>query len=286
MRNFILFIRRFFNLILFLGIEVVCVVMISRTNTLQGNDIISSANTVTGLIYKKQSDVVYYFGLRRMNDSLVNENAFLRKQLDALKSIDTLRDTLVHRQIDPHDTSVHVVRFADYYYRTARVINNSTNASNNYITINRGSADGISKNMAVISGTGIVGRVEHVSAHYASVLSILSTKQKVSAKLKDGTNGYVVWDEKQPNVLIMIDVPQQSKVKKGDSIYTAMFSIFSPDILIGTVVRSEIIKKNATQMIYLQSSTNFHNLQYVYVIENRMGDEKRRLEDSSINKSK
>jgi rod shape-determining protein MreC len=83
-RNFILFIRRFFNLILFLGIEIVCVMLISRTNTLQGNDIISSANTVSGIVYKKQSDVVYYFGLRKMNDSLLHENAVLRKQLDAL----------------------------------------------------------------------------------------------------------------------------------------------------------------------------------------------------------
>ena len=281
MRNFILFIRRFFNLILFLALEIVCIILIEHTNTLQGNDIVSSANTVSGLVYKKQSDVVYYFGLRKMNDSLLNENAQLRKQIDQLHSVDTLKDSIVHRKINPTDTSTHIVKFADYLYRTARVINNSTNASDNYITINRGSKDGIAKNMAVISGTGIVGRVEHVSAHFASVISILSSKQKVSAKLKNGTNGYIIWDEKQPDVLIMTDVPQQEKVKKGDSVYTAIFSIFSPDILIGTVVKTEMVKKDAMQRIYLQSSTNFHNLQYVYVIENKMAMEKKQLEDSS-----
>ncbi len=218
MRNFILFIRRFFNLILFLALEIVCIVLIEHTNTLQGNDIVSSANTVSGIVYKKQSDVVYYFGLRKMNDSLLNENAQLRNEIDRLRSIDTLKDSLVHRKIYPTDTTVHIVKFADYIYRTARVINNSTNASDNYITINRGSNDGVAKNMAVISGTGIVGRVEHVSPHFASVISILSSKQKVSAKLKDGTNGYIVWDEKQPEVLIMTDVPQQVKVKKGEII--------------------------------------------------------------------
>jgi rod shape-determining protein MreC len=249
---------------------------------MQGNDIISSANTVSGIVYKKQHDVMYYFGLRKMNDSLINENAFLRKQIDALHSIDTLRDSLVRRDIGPTDTAKHIVKFADYIYRTARVINNSTNASNNYITINRGTADGIGKNMAVISGTGIVGRVEHVSEHFASVLSILSSKQKVSAKLKDGTNGYIVWDEKQPNMLIMTDVPQQTKIKKGDSVFTAMYSIFSPDILIGRVVKAVLVKKTATQLIYLQSSTNFHKLQYVYVIENKMTGEREKVEDSSM----
>ena len=258
--------------------------LISRTNTLQGNDIVSSANMVSGMVYKKQSDVVYYFGLRKMNDSLMNENASLRKKMDLLNSLDTLKDSLVHKKIASTDTSVHIVKFADYVYRTARVINNSTNASDNYITINRGSHDGISKNMAVISGTGIVGRVEHVSAHFASVLSILSSKQKVSAKLKDGTNGYIVWDEKQPEVLIMTDVPTQAKVKKGDSIYTAAFSIFSPDILIGIVLRIEVVPKTGTYRIYLLSSTNFHNLQYVYVIENKMMAEKKQLEDSSATK--
>ena len=238
----------------------------------------------TGLVYKKQSDVKYYFGLRKMNDSLVEENALLRIQLDRIHSMDTLKDSLVRKRINTADTATHIVKYADYLYRPAKVINNSTNASDNYITIDRGANDGISKNMAVISGTGIVGRVEHVSAHFASVLSILSSKQKVSAKLKDGTNGYIIWDEKQPEVLIMEDVQQQAKVKKGDSVFTTMFSIYSPDILIGTVVRAELIKKNAMQKIYLQSATNFHNLQYVYVIENKMMMEKKQLEDSSAKK--
>ncbi len=252
---------------------------------MQGNDIISSANTVSGIIYKKQSDVVYYFGLRRMNDSLIDENATLRKKLDALNSIDTLKDSLVHTKIAPLDTSSHIVKYNDYVYRTARVINNSTNASDNYITINRGAKDGIYKNMAVISGTGVVGRIEHVSAHFSSLLSILSTKLKISAKLKGGTNGFVVWDEKSPDILTMIDVPQQVNVKKGDTIYTNNYSLyFPPDVMIGTVIKTEIIKKNAMQLIYMRSSTNFHNLQYVYVVENKMAAEKKTLEDSAAKK--
>jgi len=263
----------------------VCIILIERTNTLQGNDLVSSANTISGLVYKKQSDVVYYFGLRKMNDSLLNENALLRKKIDQVRSLDTLKDSVVHKKIGPPDSTVHIVKFNDYLYRTARVINNSTNASDNYITINRGSNDGISKNMAVISGTGVVGRVEHVSAHFSSVLSVLSAKLKVSAKLKNGTNGFVVWDEKGPDILTMTDVPQQINVKKGDSVFTNTFSLyFPPDVLIGTVVKTEVVKKNALQLIYLQSSTNFHNLQYVYVIENKMASERKQLEDSSAKK--
>ncbi len=285
MRNFIFFIRRFFNLILFLTLEVICVVMIERTNTLQGNDIVSSANAVSGLVYKKQNDVVYYFGLRRMNDSLQNENARLRQMIEQYRSLDTLSDSLVKTKTQVGDTSKHIVRFAEYVYRTARVINNSVNATDNFITINRGSQHGISKNMAVLSGSGVVGRVEHVSANYSSILSVLSAKQRVSARLKNTANGFVVWEGKNPRVLTMIDVPQQVEVKKGDSVFTNSYSLyFPPEVLIGTVIKTEPIKKNAMQHIYLKSSTDFANLQYVYVVENKMRQEKTQLEDSSTKK--
>jgi rod shape-determining protein MreC len=284
-RNFILFIRRFFNLILFLTLEVVCIIFIQRTNTLQGNDIVSSANAVSGLVYKKQTDVLYYFGLRKMNDSLLNENARLRQLVEQYRSLDTLKDTMVETRTTVGDSSKHIVRFSEYVYRTARVINNSTNASDNYITINRGSKHGISKNMAVLSGTGVVGRVEHVSRNFASILSVLSSKQKVSARLKGGTNGFVIWDGKNPRVLTMIDVPQQVNVKRGDSVFTNSYSLyFPPEVLIGTVVKTEQVKKNAMQHIYLRSSTDFSNLQYVYVVENKMTIEKKQLEDSSAKK--
>lgn len=258
--------------------------LIEHTSTLQGNDIVSSANTVAGLIYKKQNDVVYYFGLRKMNDSLINENALLRKKLDQMRSIDTLKDSVVLTKIAQQDTASHIVKYAEYLYRTARVINNSVNSSDNYITLNRGSADGVTKNMAVISGTGVVGRIEHVSAHFSSALSVLSAKLKVSAKLKNGTNGFVIWDEKSPDILTMTDVPKHIDVKRGDLVYTNSYSYFPPDVLVGAVTRIETDQKKGTKIIYLQSSTNFRSLQYVYVVENRMSAERKVLEDSANKK--
>lgn len=250
---------------------------------LQGNDIMSSANAALGLLYKKQQDVVYYFGLKRMNDSLLNENMRLRMKLAAYNSFDTLKDTTVTKIIQQAD-STHVVQYADFIYRTARVINNSVSAANNYITINRGSNHGIAKGMAVISGTGVVGRIVHVSGSYASALSVLSVKQQVSAKLKDGTIGHVAWEGDRPDVMVMKDVPQQIKVKKGDTVYTTSYSFFPPDVMIGTVYKTEAIKKTTQQLLYLRTSTNFRNLQYVYAVENKMLPERTQLEDSVKNK--
>ncbi len=247
---------------------------------LQGNDVLSSANTVAGIVYQKREDVVYYFGLKRLNDSLMSENIRLRQALSAIRYVDTFNDRIVkHPEIS--NDSAKIIRYADHIYRTARVINNSVTSENNYITINRGVKDGIRKRMAVLSGTGVVGEVVSVSDHFASILSVLNVKRKLSAKLRDGTMGSVMWEEGKPDVLILEDIPKEIKVYRGDSVFTTSYSFFPSDILIGTVDKMRINKKNNIQLLYLKSATNFRNLQYVYVVENTMAEERRKLEDST-----
>ncbi|HQE12102.1 MAG TPA: rod shape-determining protein MreC [Flavipsychrobacter sp.] len=281
MRNFILFIHRFFNLLLFIALEIVCILLIARTNTLQGIDILSSSNAIVGMVLQKRENVLYYFSLKQMNDSLLKENARLQLQLSENNySFDELKDSTITQSIPPKD-STDKIRYAQYIYRTARVINNSIEATNNYITLNRGYNHGIQKNMAVISGTGVVGRVMYVSANYSSVLSILNVKQKVSAQLASGTIGSVMWEEGNPDVLIMEDIPQQVTVKIGDSVFTTSYSFFPPHVLIGKVFKKKIIKKNNLQYLYIRSATNFRNLQYAYVVENIKAAEKKTLEDST-----
>ncbi len=280
MHNFILFIRRFFDWILFLGLVVICFVLIARTrNMMQGNDILSSANRITGYLYDKQAGVVDYFGLRRMNDSLLLENARLREELGYFASVDTLEGNPVGNLLT--DSSA-LVQYAQYSIHKARVISNSVSASDNYITINRGSDHGIRKDMAVVSGTGVVGRVTNVSPRFATVLSILNSKQPVSAKLPAGHFSFVYWEKgARPDELFMADIPQEIHVAIGDSILTTSYStIFPRDLLIGTVTRIDIREKDNTQLLHIKPATNFRNLQYVYVIQDDLIPERRVLEDS------
>lgn len=287
MRNFILFIRRFFNLILFLALEVVCFILIARTNTLQGNDVLNSANAVTGYFYNRQSDVAYYFSLKATNDSLVAENARLRTALSLRDySFDTLRDTQVTRSfIATNDTSKRI-QYASYTYYVAKVINNSVSEQNNYITLNRGYRHGIRKNMPVISGAGVVGKVVNVSDHFATVISVLSARQPVSGRVKGNTFGNVEWDGRNPDYMYMPKVPQEIKVYKGDSVLTTSFSFFPPDILIGRVERIRTEKKDNSQTLILRTANNFRNLQYVYVVNDSMLQERLHLEDSTQKQNK
>lgn len=293
MRNFILLIRRFWNIILFLILEVISFSMISKSRNMQGMDIVSSSNAVVGFVYRKQNDVVYYFQLKRMNDSLLSENTRLRNQIAGKSNIDTFTDMIARIPVTVRDTTqkdssgvsltatskVKVVRYAQYHYIPARVINNSiSNDRINYLTINRGSADGIKKEMAVVTSNGIVGRVANVSEHLASVASVLSDR-KVSSKLSDGTSNLItIWNPGSPDFVVTEKVPLYIKVKRGDSIFTTGYSFFPENVLIGTVARIDTVKATNAKNLKVKLSTNFRNLQYVYVVEDQMGEERKKLE--------
>ena len=282
MRNFFLFIRRFFNLLLFIALEVLCAVLISHTRTVQGDTIVNSSNAIVGFIDKKQNDLLYYVNLGTINDSLQHENARLHALIAAKGySTDLLRDSTVTLKTGIGD-SLHPVQYARYTFREARVINNSVAAENNFITLNRGSNDGIAKDMPVISGSGVVGRVVNVSAHFATVRSVLSEQQPVSAKLKDGTAYVVKWGYekrlRKPDVLYMAEVDPSLKLHIGDSVFTTSYSFFPEDVMVGTVTYVEIVKKTGKRLLSIRPASNFRNLHYVYVIGNPMAAEQKELE--------
>lgn len=284
MKNFFLFVRRFFNGIFFLVLQALCFVLIARTRTMQGADVLSSANAVTGAFYKRQEATVHYFGLAAANDSLTAENAHLRAQLAALRyETDTLRDsaaTIVRSDSSAADSS-RIIRYARYTFRTALVVNNSLTARNNYITLARGERHGIRKGMAVLSPSGVVGKIVNTSATNSVAISILSARQPVSGRLADGITGNVTWEGGSPDVLLMEAVPQEIKVHRGDTVWTTAYSFAPPDVPIGTVQRIRKVKKNASQTLLLRPASPFRNLRHVYVVENAALEERQRLEDST-----
>ncbi|MFT4062825.1 MAG: rod shape-determining protein MreC [Edaphocola sp.] len=301
MRNFFLLIRRFWNYILFLILEIASFAMIAKNRSIQGNDLVNSSNAMAGFVLKKQNDVAYYFNLKRMNDSLLQENTRLHNQIAQNSNVDTFRNVQVSIPATVPDTTtkavkdstgktkmvsvggVKVVRYAHYNYIPARVINNSiSNERVNYITLNRGSADGIKTGMAVVTSSGIVGRVANVSLHYATVASVLSDRP-VSSKLAEGTKDLVtVWNPGSPDFVVTEKVPLYIKVKKGDTVLTSGYSYFPENILIGTVVKVDTAKATNTKNLKVRLSTNFRKLQYVYVVENTLAAERDSLEAATI----
>ena len=279
MRNIFLFIRRYFNFIFFVVLQIVALSFLFRYNKFHEAAFMGIANETTGLVGERYDNIEYYFKLRKTNDSLVKENTLLRNSL--LQNFETADTTqrLITDSI-PIDT---LGRTRKYMWRPAKVVSNTVSLQNNYMTIERGYNQGIQKDQGVIGSTGIVGRVVDVSANYAVVMSLLHRQNRVSAKMKKtGETGIVQWDGESPFFLTLINVPRSAEVAKGDTVVTSQYSyLFPQGLMVGTVAAIMEDKTSNFYTLKIRPATNFYNVEYVTVVENMLKDEQKKLEEAS-----
>lgn len=279
MRNIFLFIRRYFNFIFFVVLQIVALSFLFRYNKFHEAAFMGIANEATGLVGARYDNVEYYFKLRTTNDSLVKENALLRNRL--LQNFE-MPDTTSLLVTDTIATDT-LGRSRKYMWRPAKVVSNTVTLQNNYLTIERGSNQGVQRDMGVIGSTGIVGRVVDVSANYAVVMSLLHRQNRVSARMKKtGQTGIVQWDGESPFFLTLINVPRSEEVAKGDTVVTSQYSYLFPEgLMVGTVASIMEDKTSNFYTLKIRPSVNFHSVEYVTVVENMMKDEQKKLEEGS-----
>jgi len=278
-RNIFLFIRRYFNFLFFVVLQIVALYFLFRYNKFHEAAFMGIANETTGMVGARFNSVEYYFNLKRTNDSLVKENTNLRNSLGTNFDNPDTTQRIVADTI-PYDTLGHVRK---YMWRPAKVVSNTATLQNNYITIERGLNQGIRKDMGVISSTGIVGTVVDVSANYAVVMSLLHRQSRVSAKMKKtGETGTIQWDGESPFYLTLINVPKSAPVAVGDSVITSQYSyLFPQGIMVGTVAAIVEDKTSNFYTMKVKPATNFYRLEYVTVAENLVKDEQKKLEEAS-----
>ena len=230
------------------------------------------ANEVTGKVYKQYNNVEYYFQLKRTNDSLVKANERLYNKL---KQDFQIPDTINKIAIDTIRIDS-TEKYRKYQYLEAKVIGNSVSLPNNYIQLNRGTLQGLQKDLGVIDvNNAVVGTVIDISNNYAVVMSLLHRQSSISAKLKKtGEVGNIIWDGKKTNVVLLKDIGKNARVAKGDSVITSGFSEkFPAGLLIGTI--DEIVEDKSSNVYTLKVKTaaNFYNVEFVYIINNLQKEE-------------
>ena len=270
MRNLIALIQKYYHVVIFLVLEIYCFVLIQRNDSYQRTALVNFMGGVSGSILQKKADVEYYFRLKYINDSLMAENARLREALPANQFAQTRHDSLVRDTVSGKPM---------YKYFEAKVVNNSVTNPNNFIIINRGRNQGLKENMGVIGGnSGVVGRIVKVYSNYSAIMSVLHKDTKISAKLSDGTIGLVEWTDLDPEFVTLLNIPSHIKVKAGDTIYTSGYSTYPENQIIGFVAGKTKNTSNNMNDIKVKLATRFRNVQYVYAVEDLMGDERIKLE--------
>ena len=282
MRNVFLFIRRHFNFLFFLVLQIIALSFLFRFNKFHQAAFLNVSTEITGRINERYNNIEYYFQLKKTNESLVQENLRLRQLLkDNYEAPDSNRRLI--RDTIRSDTGS---SFLKYKIMEAKVVNNTTSLPDNYLTIHRGFEQGVRPNMGVTGPQGIVGSVINVSRNFATVQSMLHYQFRVVAKLKNSREtGTVQWDGISPLYVTMKNIPKSVKVEKGDTVLTTQISsLFPANLMVGTV--ADILPDPSSNFYTLKvlTATHFSTLEYVYVIDNLQYDEQRRLEDSTRKK--
>lgn len=273
MRNLWIFINRYNAFFLFVIFFTIGIILTVKNNAYQRSVTVNSTNEVVGHAYEKLNVFKKYMNLGTVNDSLALENAKLNTALLALRNIDSAKNTVVK------DTANHV----QYTFLAARVIKNSITLRNNIITINKGTADGITSGMAVISagGKGVVGIIRDVSDHLATIESLLNKDAKISVSLKSTKAlGSLVWGDRNADYrkAFVKDIPNHVKVKLRDTVVTSGYGSFPPGILVGRVSNRGVSTGDNFMTIETNLFNDFSTLQYVYVIKDRLAQEQKALE--------
>lgn len=283
MRNLLDFLIKYKHWLLFIFLEVISFVLLFRFNGYQGSVFFTSANVVTGKVYQMANNLTGYFHLKTINSDLVQHNAELSIQLEHLKEAykKLTADTTVIEQMKQE-------ALMDCRLIKANVINNSTIHANNFITIDKGEADGVQKEMGVVSGSGIVGIVYQTSAHYAVIIPVLNSKSSISCKIRRSDYfGFLKWEGGSPEFAYIKDMPRHSIFEVGDTIVTSGHSaIFPSGVLVGTVDDVGDSNDGLSYSIRVKLFTDFARLNEVRVVERSNIEEQLELEELVVNKER
>lgn len=264
MRNLLEFLAKYNHWFVFLILEVVSMVLLFQYNSYQGSAWFSSANAVTGKLYEWDANVETFFSLTKVNQELTQRNAYLEQEVQKLS------DSLV--TVTKDSSIYHRDQFAllrNYRLIPAKVVANSIDKPGNLMTIDKGSADGIHKDMGVISGTGVVGIVYLVAEHYAIVIPVLNTKSNISCMIQNrGYFGYLRWKGGVSDLAYLEEVPRHAHFKLGDYVVTSGYSaVFPPGVRVGRILHVFNSADGLSYRVQLRLSTDFARLRDVCVID-------------------
>ena len=191
-------------------------------------------------------------------DSLKIENIELRKQLEALKKELNIDYTL-----------------NEYTYLFATVINRNVSNWYNTITIDKGTYNGVTKDMVVVNSQGLIGKVVATSTFTSDIrlITTSNTSNKISITISNGNNKVNGLIKKYNYKLKQLEVEGVSNTKSvaiGDYVYTSgLGEIFPSGILIGTVSEITTDEYDLSKIILVKPIADFDDINYVAILKRK-----------------
>ena len=262
---------------------VISCMLLFRDDPYRQHVYITSAGKLASTAYNGANNVTSYFNLHEINDDLNRRNAELQSRIAALEeALEELKEE------EYTDTLVPEPGVEPFSFIVAHVINNSIARPFNYLTINKGSAEGVRPELGVIDRNGVVGIVSNVGSHSARVISLLNPHFRLSCKIKSSDYfGSLVWDGRTPTEAVLEELPRHTVFKVGDTIVTSGYSaVFPPGLPVGVVLDDDTDKNQNFFTLRVRLLADFTTMSNVQVVINNHADELKALTAGEENDSK
>jgi rod shape-determining protein MreC len=192
----------------------------------------------------------------------------LNKQIDLLKAKQVLDEDMVS-QLNQLRNVLDLAGSGGYQVVAARVINRgSTETFKETMTIDVGSRSGITKNMTVISESGLVGVVKSVTSNSSIVLLMSDPTFKVGVRIA-GTQSIGVVSGQGGSTYLLQLLDATGEIKEGDALIargSAGDRPFVPGVPVGIVTTVSSNASSITQNADVESSANLEKITVVAVV--------------------
>ncbi len=281
MRNLLNFLIKYNYWFLFLLLEVASFILLFRFNHYQQSVYFTSANGVAGKVYEISGGITSYFHLKTANEDLLDRNMWREQRLSFLENV------LKEKGLDSARLySMERLAPTEYQIFKANVIKNSLNKADNYITLDRGTTEGIRPEMGVVDANGVVGIVYKTSPHYSLVIPLLNSKSSISCKIVGSDYfGYLKWEGGNSRFAYLKDLPRHAEFNLGDTVVTSGYStVFPEGVMVGTVDDMSDSHDGLSYLLKIKLATDFGKVSNVRVISRNGQDEQKALESRADEK--
>mgnify|MGYP003246735130 CR=1 FL=1 len=220
---------------------------------------------VTSFVYEISGGITSYFHLKTANEDLLDRNMWLEQRLSFLENV------LKEKGLDSARLySMERLAPTEYQIFKANVIKNSLNKADNYITLDRGTTEGIRPEMGVVDANGVVGIVYKTSPHYS---------------LGSDYFGYLKWEGGNSRFAYLKDLPRHAEFNLGDTVVTSGYStVFPEGVMVGTVDDMSDSHDGLSYLLKIKLATDFGKVSNVRVISRNGQDEQKALESRADEK--
>jgi rod shape-determining protein MreC len=275
MRQLIAIFTRSGGILVFLILEVICLSLVVNFNKDQREIYHNSRSIMSDSMTHGWSEITQYWNLSAVNDSLSGVIAELKQQKDEAKFLKTIQQDSAKYTTEDFEQQ--------YTYTSAKVISNTINLPNNFLTLDRGIRDGINTRMGVFDNQGIVGIVINSNTRYSKVMSILHRDSKISAKIaRLNALGTLVWTSiGNPRIMELKYIPKHLNPKVDDIVQTSGASSYFPGGLpIGKIKEIEEDPQGGNfHSVKVELFNDLSTTRYVYIVNNLFKGEFKEIEE-------